>query len=206
MIGANKTPGVLISEIKMRRTTYNETLLLVEGAEDSRFWKAHIRKKKCEVIICNGKENVLQTIGILDSLNMNGALGIVDRDFDGHFGTTYSSQNVLATDTHDLESLILKTPAFDKLLAEVGREDKIEALVAKKNKAVKEILLDLAFEVGKLRLLTIVNQYNLKFKKDTKGGYTFIGYGEFIERKNLDFTLLLMIREVKNFSMNHQLN
>ncbi|MES2662791.1 MAG: DUF4435 domain-containing protein [Pseudomonadota bacterium] len=66
----------------MARTGFNGALLLVEGNDDSRFFKSRINSTSCQVVIAQSKKNVIEAIKKLNSQLFEGALGVVDNDCD----------------------------------------------------------------------------------------------------------------------------
>ncbi len=86
--------------------------------------------------------------------------------------------------------MLIKSAAFDKLLKERGSEEKIAAF----SKDIRETLLKLGQEIGKLRLLSLRNELNLKFEG--------LNFSKFIDKKNLNLSIDIdkLIRSIKNHS------
>ena len=134
----------------MTRTVHQGAILLVEGKDDLRFWQTW-RHSDCDLIDGEGKPNVVGSIERLDSENFKGVLGIVDADYDHLMDENLSSENLVATDAHDLECLLCRSPALDKVLSEFGDSSKIQRFKEEEDTDVREGLLKRALEFGRLR-------------------------------------------------------
>ena len=147
-----KTPGTLIAEIKMGRMSHDGAFLLVEGNDDVRFWTPTARRHAdCKLVDGEGKQNVIGGIQKLDDANFAGVLGIVDSDYDPLNGIDIGSDNLLLTDAHDLECLLCRSSALDKVLAEYGNRSKIERFEDETGTDVRTGLLERALVFGRLR-------------------------------------------------------
>ena len=150
MLQGYKDAGTLVAEIKMTRTNHKGTILLVEGKDDLRFWRTW-QHSDCDLIDGEGKPNVVGSIERLDSENFKGVLGIVDADYDHLMGENLSSKNLVATDAHDIECLLCRSPALDKVLSEFGDSSRIQQFNEEEDTDVREGLLKRALEIGRLR-------------------------------------------------------
>ncbi|MDC0833894.1 putative cytoplasmic protein [Geitlerinema sp. FC II] len=109
------------NQIRLRRSTYNGTFLLVEGSSDKTFYSRFVDRSVCELVSVSGKPSskvlVIEALRILESdSNFLGVIAIVDADFDRLSNCIYDSPNLLYTDTHDLETMLIKSPAFEKFI------------------------------------------------------------------------------------------
>lgn len=146
----HKDPGVLATEIEMTRTLHGGAFLIVEGSDDIRFWTAR-KGVDCELVDGEGKLNVVKGIQRLDAQNFEGALGVVDDDYDSLLGRDLGSRNLVATDTHDLECLLCRSSALDSVLAEFGNPSKIRRFENDSGSDVRAGLLERALVFGRLR-------------------------------------------------------
>ena len=151
MLG-HKSPGVLAAEIQMSRASHRGhqgAFLILEGKDDIRFWKSRCHAA-CELIDGEGKPNVVGGIQRLDAAQFAGALAIVDSDYDIPTGPRVESSNLLYTDAHDLECLLCRSSALDKVLAEHGDPAKIDQFESSRVD-VRSALLERALIFGRLR-------------------------------------------------------
>ena len=180
------------NQIRLRRSIYSGTFLLVEGGSDKTFYERFVNKLACELVIVSGKPSsklrVITVLEILEKSSFQGMLAIVDADFDRLENLVYSSPNLLRTDTHDLETMLINSPAFNKVVAEFGSEEKI----AQFNRDVRLALLETAMSVGYLLWISQCDRLNLTFD-----GITF---SKFVDEQTLQIDELKLIREVKNKS------
>ena len=147
-----KDPDTLVAEIKMSRMSHDGAFLIVEGRDDIRFWTPTSRRHAdCELVDGEGKPNVIGGIQRLDAASFPGVLGIVDSDYDTLIGISIESGNLLTTDAHDLECLLCRSSALDKVLAEYGNRSKIERFEDETGTDVRTGLLERALVFGRLR-------------------------------------------------------
>ena len=130
--------------------SHDGSFLIVEGKDDERFWTSR-RHTSCELIDGEGKRNVVRGIQRLDAASFAGVLGIVDSDYDPLNGMDVESENLLTTDAHDLECLLCRSSALDKVLAEHGSRAKIEKFENETGADVRTGLLERTLVFGRLR-------------------------------------------------------
>lgn len=187
------------NEIRMLRTVFEGSFLIVEGDLDKRVFQNFIELQKCQVksitFPCNSnKEEVIKIIQILnDDENFMGAIGIVDFDF-GILEEIETVVNIFTTDFHDLECLIFISPALEKVLAEFGSEEKIKNF----GKDIRELILEIGAFIGYLRWISLYDELNLKFEG--------LDFGDFISKNDLSFNLNSFITTVKNKSQTHHID
>ena len=120
-------PDRLLSEILfMGSSGGTNVILFVEGDTDETFFKSfvcseiYIRQVDGSASRCGidggNKNRVIETIKKANNEGIKGIVGIVDADFD-HLDTIPSVENLYRTDTHDLESMLIKSEkALKKVL------------------------------------------------------------------------------------------
>lgn len=145
-----KNPSTLAAEIKMTRANHSGAFLVVEGANDVRFWepRSHV---DYELVDGEGKQNVVGAVQRLDTVKFDGVLGVVDSDYDSLNRVTLGSDNLVATDAHDLECLLCRSSALDTALAEFGSPEKIQRFERQEGIDVRTSLLNRAQIFGRLR-------------------------------------------------------
>ena len=134
----------------MHRMSHDGAFLLVEGKDDIKFWTSR-RHTNCELVDGEGKLNVVGGIQRINDVGLAGVLGIVDSDYDLLNGMILESENLLATDAHDLECLLCRSSALDKVLAEYGNSLKIKQFENEAEVDVRTALLERALVFGRLR-------------------------------------------------------
>ena len=76
-----RRPTIIANEIRMKRSQYQGTFLVVEGRDDRLFMERFICHEICKIEVAEGKENVCEVLRILESDNFMGVLGLIDADF-----------------------------------------------------------------------------------------------------------------------------
>ncbi len=159
-----KTPGIIANEIIMSRVLFEGSFLLVEGPDDFKFWQTRICEGLCEIIIAEGKPNLLGAIVNLNARSFVGALGIIDDDGDSLENEQTLLENLIPTDSHDLECLLLQSPAFERgVLTEFGNPKKIEQFQTQAGVSVRQRLLENGLVFGRLRWLSKRMDWQINF-------------------------------------------
>jgi Protein of unknown function (DUF4435) len=150
--------------IELRRSQFSGLFLVVEGSTDKRFYANLICDQFCQIVETKAsdsrKKRAIEILKILEKRNFPGILAIVDADFDRLDAIVYPSPNLFLTDTHDSETMMLRSTALDRLLAEYGSEEKISVL----SQDVRTILLTVGLSIGYLRWISKKDSLNLNFK------------------------------------------
>jgi len=188
----SKNPKVIANRVRQLRTQSKATILIFEGDIDQRFYNRFIDEESCLSFAPNGKGDAIHIFEILESADLDGVLFIVDADFDRLEGKYLDKNNLFLTDTHDLETMILKSRALEKLLTEYGSRQKIKKITEAQNKNIRQILLDAGIKIGYLRWVNEKDNLSLKFEG--------IGFHEFIDENLLTLNLVQMIITVQNKS------
>lgn len=178
--------------IRLRRSTFSGTFLLIEGSSDRIFYERFADKVTCALISISGKPSsklrVITVLSTLEKSNFQGVLAVVDADFDHLKVASHSNPNLIRTDTHDLETMLLNSSALEKVIAEFGSEEKI----VKFGRDVRTVLLKAGMPIGYLLWISQLDELNLTFD-----GITF---SKFIDDQTLQIDELKLIQEVKNKS------
>jgi hypothetical protein len=184
--------------IRMRRSTFSGTFLLVEGSSDKSFYERFVSRTTCTLVVVSGKPSskfrVIAVLALLEQSNFQGVLAIVDADFDRLEGFTDDNPHLFRTDLHDLETMLINSPALDKVIAEFGSEEKI----TKFGHDIRIVILKEGMIIGYLRWISKIDELNLTFDG--------IKFSSFINEKTLKIDQSKLIQEVKNQSQAHSLN
>ena len=184
------TPAREATAIRLRRDTFIGTFILVEGSSDKVFYERFTDKTECTVITNSipGKQRVTEVLIILENSDFQGILAIVDADFDRLNVSSHSSPNLIRTDTHDLETMLINSSALEKVIAEFGSEEKIVKL----GRDVRTVLLEAGLPIGYLLWISQLDELTLTFDG--------IKFSKFIDYQTLQINELKLIQEVKNKS------
>ena len=192
----NLDGNTIANLIRMRRSSgsFEGTFVIVEGRSDKLVYEELFDKGNCTFIVSQGKENAIGAIEILDEDNFQGALAIIDADFSRLEGQAISSLNIILTDEHDLETMLIKSPAFDKLIKELGSEDKIRQF----NQNIREFLILEGKKLGYLRWLSLKKDLCLKFED--------LSFKKFVDTVSLKIDDKKLVTTVKNHSQKQELS
>jgi 5S rRNA maturation endonuclease (ribonuclease M5) len=182
------TPDRIANSIRLLCQDHEGVFLIVEGHSDRLIYERLVNKQEVRVTIASGKNNAIKALSILEKENFCRVFAVIDADFSRIEQQIPDSNHLFLTDEHDLEMMLIKSAAFDKLLKERGSEEKIAAF----SKDIRETLLKLGQEIGKLRLLSLRNELNLKFEG--------LKFGKFIDKEKLSINIDELIRSIKNHS------
>jgi hypothetical protein len=182
------TPDRIANKIRLLRTQHPGSFLIAEGDTDARVWESLVDPTKCCVENAFNKDNAVNVLNILEQANVAGVLAVVDADFDILEKTVPLSPNLLLTDTHDLETMLLKSPALEKVLREHGSTEKIERFP----QDIRQTLLESAKIIGYLRWASLKFKYDLSFEG--------LAFNDFVEKKTLALNESKLIQTVKNKS------
>lgn len=183
----------IANDIRMTRSQYAGCFLVVEGeTTDLRVYVRFIDLDSCQIVPAHGKEDALEVLEILEDEGFEGVLAIVDADFWRLEGQQPASPNLFITDAHDLEAMILKSPALEKLLTEFASTGKLKSFTEDRAKKLREVLLELGCPLGYLRWVSKQQGLSLVFEDLT--------FTRFIDRRTLILDISEMSRVVKNKS------
>ncbi len=161
------------------------TFLIVEGKTDSVGYSWFTNRNKCITISAHSKENVIDAIQILENRNVSGIIGIVDADFSNLEGHGLPSNNLVKTDSHDIEMLILNSPALEKVMHVNGDDEKCQSI-----EKVTDKLLSAAKPLGYIRWVSLRRKLDLNFKD--------LNFTTFVDKDTLEIDIEKLSVEVVN--------
>lgn len=184
---------VTANAIRMKRSHHNGCFLIVEGRDDRLFFEQVVDLDACSIQVAQGKPNVIDVICILDADRFSGVVGVVDADLDHVEGHYWSSRNIIMIETYDLEALLIKSTALDRVLVEFGSSKKI----ADRRTHPRDELVNAALPIGCFRLHSRRSGLNLTFDG--------MRYARFVDRDSLRTDVPKMVQEVKDRSQRPKL-
>ena len=150
----------ILAEAKMMYQDCHETYILVEGQTDKTFFDVLLgRQSNVRFRPVSGWERVHKTILLAQKERFNNILGIIDKDFHVllHDGVTENNQ-LFFTDSNDIEMMLFNSVSLEKFLAIYADQNKLNAGEKPRNR-----ILNAASCLGALRVVSLVNRYNLRF-------------------------------------------
>ena len=183
-----RSPVVTSNLIRLRRSLHKGCFLVVEGRDDRLFCEQFVDTDSCAVIVAQGKQNVVEVIDTLEVSRFPGVVGLVDADFDRIEGCEWESDNLILLEPVDLEAMLIRSSALDRVLVEFGTPGKLAVF----GKNIREMLVEAAIPIGCLRLHSKRAGLDLRFRN--------LRYASFIDRRSLRNNIHALIRDVKNRS------
>lgn len=118
---------VIAGRVRQKRQVHRTSVfVIVEGLDDKKFYLSFLDRERCRIEVAYGRPNVEAALAILEADCIPDVLAIVDSDFDILDGKPAASPNLFRTDTHDIETMMLVSPALDKLLREHADEEHVD--------------------------------------------------------------------------------
>lgn len=157
------THSIIANEIRMAIDTIQGIYVLVEGPTDRAFFRIFIQKKH-SIKPCSGKKHVTRALKTINSTHPNRVIGIVDADFWPINKDKPDIHNLFITDTHDVESLVIKSDAFEKTILNCCDFEKIERnFSGKSTDQIRRMILAEVSKIGKIRLANEMHSLGIKF-------------------------------------------
>lgn len=166
-----QSAATIANAVSLVRASHRQSaVVLVEGADDARLYRKFILPRPhVQVVYCEGKLILRETIDLLAMRGIDGVVGICDADFDRVIGSIHPS-NVLLTDCHDAEMSIVYSDAFEHAIRELQSEDPSRIFRAD-HIVARDDVVDLALHIARLRLRSCVEDLRLNFKALDPGSY-----------------------------------
>jgi Protein of unknown function (DUF4435) len=150
---AIRSASSIANDIRIRRRQFGGSLVVVEGGTDATALGQMVDRELCQVVVADTKANVLTVVPLLRAEGIRGLVGIVDADFDHLVGVSRTDTDLLVTDIHDLEMVLLRSRALDRVLAARGSAAKLRRTRAQHGSVdLRPLLLGIGARVGALRL------------------------------------------------------
>lgn len=178
----------LQAELYFFREVHKGSFLLVEGDSDLRLYNKFIKKNECKVIPAYGYEGKGAkdiVFEVIHRTRVKGVLGIVDSDFSKIDGELCKEPNIVETDTHDIETLIINSSALEQIFDAFVDKSKLEQFEKETGENITEILLTNAQYIGLFVYYSNKNNLYLNFNG--------IEFSRFIDIKSLSINLEVLI-------------
>lgn len=145
---------------------------LVEGDDDSKFWKPRVSSSSVTIVNCEGKPNLLGASAIIQRIGLSSVAGVYDPDFERLFGVTHHPNILTPTDHNDLELTLIASDALNSLLHEFGDADQIADFERIQGVTIAQHLEATSRQFGQLRYLSGTLGHRVDF--DRLSPYRFV--------------------------------
>ncbi|WP_028302071.1 DUF4435 domain-containing protein [Oceanospirillum beijerinckii] len=153
-----------INELRMlmkKKKYRNKLFILLEGTSDIRLFRSLLNRDKVVVDSMDGKGRIEQIVRAVDKVHQQRVKGICDADYDHLNGRSYASGLILLTDSHDIEAMMLGSPALDAVISEYASPEYYDAL----HRQLLKKALEVCYEIGLLRWINDDENLFLSFKE-----------------------------------------
>lgn len=190
-------PPVIVDEIytwlafETASASPASSFVIVEGGLDRRVYRKILDDRNRCIILAHpeiGRELIRSAFPLNDDYRSR-TLGIIDRDFDYALPGRSYEEGLIVTPTHDVETLVLSTPAFDNLLEEIIDPDTRAAF--EKTNGVPTIMAILRAA----RLIGLLRLYNAQIFDPERRGLNFkaegtgrIPYEDYVGTRNFSLS------------------
>lgn len=139
--------------------------LIVEGESDEHFFENILDCSQCKVVNLGGKPEVKGFIEEQNRAQKKGYLGIVDADFEHIAGYEKKIDNIILTDVHDIEMLILgSNPNMRRIYSELTENIIINNFEMTQSKSFIDSIVEAAYEIGLLKMVMKSPHYCVDMK------------------------------------------
>jgi CBS domain-containing protein len=179
----------VVNEVLLARDSFTGAIVVLEGGMDAFTLERFFDRTMAKVIVAHGKENAVGAATILDADGEPGIVAIVDADFWRPEGISTPSPNIVLSDGHDVEIMIISSSAFDRIVAEYASVAKTHRFIARVGGPdLRGALLSRALPIAYLRLASIRRNMRLCFKE--------IEYDRFVDKETLEVNVPRLVRHV----------
>lgn len=209
---ANK-PVNIFNNIKMGLNHQQaKNYVCVEGSTDLNLFRNFINTSKFTIKPVNGKKNLIDVMNLVfldpDFLSLKDKIfGIADADFD-HINNLFISRfskNIYITDFHDIEIMMIESQSLDSLICEFTSQDNID-INDNFVQATRDIIYGSINQVGLLRYINDINQFNLNFSAIKIQNYATLNVINNIENISIDIDRLINDLCIKSTNYNGNSN
>lgn len=151
--------------------------ILLEGDCDELLYSKFLDGDYCKIEVMNGKENVVEVMGLINQKKPTAAIAIIDADLDYIQNVKYPP-NIFLTDSHDADTEMFLSEAFYRVAREFYSKNKVYTI--DELKYIQDKIIEIEIPMACMRIYDKEKQLNFAFKpnSDDDKGFPF---GKFIE-------------------------
>ncbi|MDF2599154.1 MAG: hypothetical protein K0Q54_1977 [Methylobacterium brachiatum] len=118
----------IAQEIRIERQVHKGAFLLLEGQTDVNRFAEFVDDVECSIVNCYGRPKAIGAVEILYDEGFEGALAVVDADFDRVLGSLKVHEGVIYSEGHDFDVDWAQPEVIRRYLLEAGDDAKCAAL------------------------------------------------------------------------------
>jgi hypothetical protein len=152
----------------------------------------------CYVLAAHDRDRALKLLRILNASGVLGMVAVIDADFGRVNGQIESDENLFFCDGHDLGIMLVRSPAFDRVVSEHCSKEKLEAFLSARqpNRIFAAHLANSCRPLGALLLTSLTRDLGLTFDG--------LAFAEFMDKTLLECDIRKMVICVMNKSNRHE--
>ncbi|MBR4265608.1 MAG: DUF4435 domain-containing protein [Bacteroidales bacterium] len=127
--------------------------IYVEGEKDQNIWKKYTNKRNVRINVAGGWEKVVEIV-----CGCSNKIGIIDKDFRDLTSKMPKDGNIFLTDEHDIEMMMFLSNSFSDVILALRIADS----------DLRANILTITDDIGRVKLSTILQNWNLTFKRQSK--------------------------------------
>src|SRR5579863_402482 len=149
----NRTEGEVVSEIKfLSGRDVRRSFLIVEGSDDSKFWRLRVNEH-CVIVIASCKSVGVRAVRKLNGRGHIGHVGVFDRDYDDATTPSTYRQNIIFWDGHSLEAILYFSDAAQRVIAKKIDPADLATCERALGKSLHVHIAEVCVKVGEMRYL-----------------------------------------------------
>jgi hypothetical protein len=155
----------IAAEVILVRAASRKSIVLVEGRTDFNLFINFFDAESVYTLVAHGRQRVIAALETLNEETIAGYVGIVDADF-WHIDRNFPDiENIVVTDHHDIEVLMIFGNTTEQIFREYGSREKISGFLQRTGcHSCEDWLFSQAEFLGRLRLVSYRAQLRLKFE------------------------------------------
>lgn len=150
--------------IMMQAQTFSGVFLLLEGRADISLFKS-FTTNNVKLFDCCGRSKLFEAISELERRGFDRSIGFADKDYCDTVGYPDYQGVVVFTDKTDMETSIISSPAFEKLISNFASEVKTEGACQEFNGDARAFLYNRSAPLGAFRRLSSTKGWQVSFKE-----------------------------------------
>lgn len=182
----------------------DEVGVVVEAKTDELFFRKFF-SKNTSFFSTDGFSNLNDLMIKVNENSHTELIGIIDSDFRKITNENTEHNNVFMTDGHDIEMMMINSPAWIEILNFHVNREKLKEFNLAKGVAFKNYILDLSKQIANVRYLNHIKNIGLVFRIFKNGKPDFIDYHKFIKADDLSIDIEKMLTVIENKSSKQRL-
>ena len=145
----------IAQEVRLERKVHKGSFLLLEGDTDIKRFNPFVDDDACSIVNCYGKRKAIEAIKILYDEGFDGAVAVIDADFDRITGNLLVHEGLIYSTSHDLDLDWATSTVIDKYLFQVGDITKL-----RHHGSTDDLVTKILVGLGPVSIARLLNHLN----------------------------------------------